>query len=86
MGVALGDNCTCFRAHDNSEAVMSGANKLGLGRDLDDAVLAAQNKAMEANAQGLVNTVTLSFAGINFPNLDTFTRTDGMVVLYQKQG
>ena len=57
-----------------------------MGRDLDDAVLAAQNRIMNANAQGLVNMVSLSFAGSNFPNLDTFTRTDGMVVLYQKQG
>ena len=82
MGTALGDNFTCFRKHENAEAVQSGASRLGMGRDLDDAVLAAQNRVMNANAQGLVNMVSLSFSGSDFPNLDTFTRTDGMVVLY----
>ena len=86
MGTALGDNLTCFRKHENADAVQSGASKLGQGRDLDDAVLASQNRMMQANQAGLVNIVSLSFAGEDFPNLDTFTRTDGMVVLYQKQG
>jgi hypothetical protein len=58
---------------------------MGLGRDLEDAVLAATNKNI-ADEGGLVNLVTLSFSGIKFPNLDTFTRTDGMCVLYQKVG
>jgi len=56
---------------------------MGVGRDLDDAVLAATNKNI-ANEGGLVNLVSLSFAGENFPNLDTFTRTDGMCVLFKK--
>lgn len=30
--------------------------------------------------------VTLSFMCENLPNLDTFTRTDGMVVLFKKEG
>ena len=58
---------------------------MGLGRDLDEAVLAATNRGLEANG-GLVNMVSLTFKGINFPNLDTFTRTDAMVVLYKKEG
>ena len=81
----VGDTLTCFRQHENSDAVQSGASRLGLGRDLDDAVLAATNKTI-ANQGGLVNIVSLSFAGEDFPNLDTFTRTDGMVVLYQQSG
>lgn len=28
----------------------------------------------------------LSFSGENFPNLDFYTRTDGMAVLYIKSG
>ena len=64
---------------------MSGAGSFGKGRDLDDAVLAATNKSIE-NTAGLVNVVSLTFACEDLPNLDTFTRTDGMVVLYQKNG
>ena len=82
---AIGDNLTCFRKHENQGAVMSGAGRMGMGRDLDDAVLAATNKSIENNA-GLVNVVSLTFACEDLPNLDTFTRTDGMVVLYQKSG
>ena len=82
---AIGDNLTGFRKHENQGAVMSGAGRMGMGRDLDDAVLAATNKSIENNA-GLVNVVSLTFACEDLPNLDTFTRTDGMVVLYQKSG
>lgn len=82
---AVGDNLTCFRKHENAEAVQSGASRMGMGRDLDDAVLAATNKTIEAQS-GLVNVVSLTFACEDLPNLDTFTRTDGMVVLYQKSG
>ena len=83
--VSLGDNFTCFRKHENQGAVASGSSRMGMGKDLDDAVLAATNKNIEAG-QGLVNVVSLTFRGENFPNLDTFTRTDGMCVLYQKNG
>lgn len=78
---AIGDTFTCFRSHENQAAVHGGNGKLGTGRDLDDAVLAATNKSI-SNESGLVNIVSLSFACENLPNLDTFTRTDGMVVLY----
>jgi hypothetical protein len=53
------------------------------GRDIDDAVLAAVNKSIESGASGLVNTVRLSIQCENLPNLDTFTRTDGMAVLFK---
>ena len=82
---AMGDNLTCFRKHENQGAVSSGASKMGQGKDLDDAVLAACNKSIAAG-NGLVNIVSLSFACENLPNLDTFTRTDGMIVLYAKTG
>lgn len=81
---AVGDTFTCFRSHENQAAVHAGG-KMGLGRDLDDAVLAATNQSM-SNDSGLVNIVTVSFACEKLPNLDTFTRTDGMCVLYQQQG
>lgn len=56
------------------------------GRDLDDAVLAAVNQSIEASQSGLVNTVRLSIKCENLPNLDTFTRTDGMCVLFKQAG
>ena len=34
----------------------------------------------------MVQTISLSFACENLPNLDTFTRTDGMVVFYKQVG
>ena len=71
---------TCFRAHQNQQAVQ---NTIAAGRDLDDAVLAAVNQSIEAGASGLVQTIRLSFQCENLPNLDTFTRTDGMVVLFK---
>jgi hypothetical protein len=80
---AIGDNLTCFRDHENQEAVGRGM-AAGTGKDLDDAVLAATSNAI--NAHGLQQTLRLSFACKNLPNLDTFTRTDGMVVLYEKRG
>ena len=80
----MGDACTCFRAHENQGSVQSQTSKMGVGRDLDEAVLAATNKGLEA-AAGLVNTVSLSFQGVDLPNLDTFTRTDGIAVLYKKE-
>ena len=52
MGAAattLGDVCTCFRRHENQVAVHSGGSRLGIGRDLDDAVLAATNKSIQQN-------------------------------------
>lgn len=65
---------------------MSAGGIANSSRDLDDAVLAAVNQGIEAAQSGLVSTITLSFACRNLPNLDTFTRTDGMVVLYRKLG
>lgn len=85
MGATVGDTFTCFRKHENAGSVQSGTGKLGMGRDLDDAVLAATNRSIAQN-QGLVNIVALSFQCNNLPNLDTFTRTDGMCVLFKKEG
>jgi len=82
---AVGDILSCFRKHQNGEAVRSSNKVMGIGRDIDDAVLAATNKSIQAD-QGLVSMVSLSFSCTNLPNLDTFTRTDGMLVFYHKQG
>jgi hypothetical protein len=49
MGASLGDTFTCFRKHENAAAVQSGTGRLGMGRDLDDAVLAATNRSIAAN-------------------------------------
>ena len=82
MGTALGDNLSCMRSHQNQGAVQAGS-AVGVGRDLDDAVLAAVNQSINSAASGLVQTISLSFSCENLPNLDTFTRTDGMLVFYK---
>lgn len=57
----------------------------GSGRDLDDAVLAATSMAID-HQNRLSQILRLSFACKALPNLDTFTRTDGLAVLYEKKG
>jgi hypothetical protein len=57
-----------------------------MGRDIDDAVLASTNQSISSNITGLVSVMTLSFSCENIPNLDTFTRSDGMAIVYQKNG
>ena len=80
---ALGDNLTCFRDHENQEAVGRGI-AAGQGKDLDDAVLAATDNIINANH--LSQQLRLTFGCKNLPNMDTFTRTDGFAVLYEKKG
>jgi hypothetical protein len=43
-----GDHLTCFRTHENQEAVSRGAAS-GAGKDLDDAVLAATSNIINEN-------------------------------------
>ena len=47
MATAIGDNLTCFRDHENQDAVSRGI-ALGSGKDLDDAVLAATSNMIDA--------------------------------------
>ena len=54
------------------------------GRDLDDAVLTALNRNIADAQSGLSITIRLSFKCKNLPNMDTFTRSDGMLVLYKQ--
>jgi hypothetical protein len=82
-GTTLGDQMSCFRTHQNARAIQG---TLTTGRDLDDTVLAAVNQNIEAAQSGLINTIRLSFACKELPNLDTFTRTDGMCVLFKQNG
>lgn len=83
LATSIGDNASCFRTHQNTGAVQAGS---GVGRDLDDAVLAAVNQSINAAQSGLVQTISLNFSCANLPNLDTFTRTDGLLVLYKQNG
>lgn len=47
LATAVGDNLTCFRDHENQDAVSRGV-ALGSGKDLDDAVLAATSNMIDA--------------------------------------
>ena len=77
---------SCMRTHQNQGAVQAGSKGMTVGRDLDDAVLAAVNQSINSAASGLVQTISLNFSCENLPNLDTFTRTDGLLVFYRKVG
>jgi RES domain-containing protein len=47
IATAAGDTLTCFRSHENQDAVSRGA-AIGSGRDIDDAVLAATDNVIDA--------------------------------------
>ena len=49
MATGVGDALSCFRKHSNSEAIRSSNKVMGIGRDIDDAVLAATNKSIQAD-------------------------------------
>jgi len=84
IATAVGDTLTCFRDYENKDATSRGLAS-GLGQDLDDAVLAATNNMIDGQA-GLSQMLRLTFGCKDLPNLDTFTRTDGMLILYEKKG
>lgn len=83
MGASIGDTFSCCRKHSNTKSITSTNQKFGIGKDLDEAVLAATNLDNAVGSQ-LVNLLNLTFSCENLPNLDTFTRTDAMCVLYAK--
>ena len=85
MTTAIGDSLSCFREHTNVEAVGKASMSTGIGKDLDDAVLAATENSINA-ANALQQTLKLSFACKNLPNMDTFSRSDGMALLQEKKG
>ena len=84
LATAVGDNLTCFRDHEDQAAVSRGV-AAGSGRDLDDAVLAATSMAID-NQNRLSQILRLTFSCKALPNMDTFTRTDGLAVLHEKKG
>ena len=50
MGAAAtgcGDQFSCLRKHENAGAVSTGGASMGLGRDLNEAVMASLNKGLE---------------------------------------
>jgi hypothetical protein len=68
---------------DGSEVVQANsASKYGLGCDIDEAVLAATNQRINQEAQ-LASFLMISVSCENLPNLDTFSKSDAMCVLYQ---
>lgn len=80
-------SCTSETKH-NARAV--GAQGIaGQLKDIDDAALQAiKNGIGDAQAASLKQALTLSFSLRDLPNLDTFSKTDAFIILYQlkKQG
>ena len=79
---------SCTTTHYNANAV--GAQGVsGQLTDIDDAALQAiKNGIGDANKASLKQVIQLSFALENLPNLDTFSKTDAFIILYEikKQG
>jgi len=85
MGAAaetLGDTLTCCRSYSNITSIAASQNMLH-GRDLEDDLLTAVKLSIENSVVVLTNRVRLSVMCYNLPNMDTFTRTDGMAVLFK---
>ena len=82
------NSCTQTK-HYNAQAV--GANGISGGTisDIDDAALQAiKNGIGEASKSALKQIIQLSFSLEDLPNLDTFSKTDAFIILYElkKQG
>lgn len=79
---------SCTSTHLNAQSV--GAQGIaGKITDIDDAALQAiKNGIGDANRSALKQVITVSFAMENLPNLDTFSKTDAFIILYElkKQG
>ena len=77
---ALFESCT---AHNNTQAI--GANGItGNISDIDEAALQAiKNGIGDANKAALQQSVSVSFAMEDLPNLDTFSKTDAFLILYE---
>ena len=83
----LFDSCTSTKF--NAQAVGAQGISGGTLNDIDEAALQAIKSGIgEANKASLKQTVRLSFAMEDLPNLDTFSKTDAFIVLYElkKQG
>ncbi len=53
-------------------------------QDIDDAALQAIKSGIgDGNAAALKQILNMSFSLRNLPNLDTFSKTDAFIVLYQ---
>lgn len=81
------NSCTQTK-HLNAKAVGAGG-VAGQLSDIDDAALQAIKFGIgEANKSALKQKIQLSFSLVNLPNLDTFSKTDAFIILYEmkKQG
>ena len=50
LTTAVGDTCICFRDHQNTGSVKSTRIAQGLGKDLDEAVLASTGEFIDSNS------------------------------------
>jgi hypothetical protein len=87
MGALL-NSCTQTK-HNNASAVGATGIMGGKLDQIDDAVLESIKNGISLNSKAaLKQVVQLSFALENLPNLDTFSKTDAFIILYElkKQG
>ena len=69
-----------MNAHLDAQAVTASGPRLGLGKDINDAVLAATQFGQRG---GLRQQVKLSFSCKDLPNMDVMSRSDPFCILYK---
>ena len=80
--------CTSDQKHNQGAVGSTGISKGGIN-DIDDAALQTIKNGIGLSSKAaLKQTIQLSFALENLPNMDTFSKTDAFIILYQmkKQG
>ena len=85
---AVFNSCTSDQKYNAGAVGAQGISKGGI-QDIDDAALQTIKNGIGASSKAaLKQTVQLSFALENLPNMDTFSKTDAFIILYQmkKQG
>lgn len=76
---------SCTSETDNNKGAVGGNQGIGkAGKDIDDAALQAIKGSIgDANHAQLKQVLSLTFSLRDLPNLDTFSKTDAFVILYQ---
>lgn len=80
---------SCTSETKNNAGAVGGSSIMKAGQDIDDAALQAiKGNIGDANAAQLKQCLSLTFSLRDLPNMDTFSKTDAFIVLYQlkKQG
>ena len=80
----MGALAQCMTDSKPSSSAIGAYGQAGLISDIDDAALQAiKNGIGQSSKSALKQVINLSFACQDLPNLDTFSKTDAFVILYE---